>query len=598
MNKNLYPIYTNEANCRDCYKCVRVCPVKAIKVKNSIATIATERCTYCGECVRVCPARAKVIRNDVPYVQNLIKNKGKRKVFASLSPSYISEFDKRKDAVLVALKMLGFDFISETSIGDAIVAECIKERMNKYGGKYSKISTSCPSVVELIKKYYPELEGELSDIPSPLQCHAKYLRSLYGDDIIVVYIGPCISKKLEADHTDGYPNASLTFIEFKDWLLDENINLDEIEVSIQTGDIPLPSFVPKKAGVSMLSVLSGGTVASLKGVKKEKPLSENSIFISGGDSIIEVMDTYEKSGYLESLFCALGCINGPGLSEKRSIAKRKKLTLEYVNNRLMEERDIFVPDEDFVSDVLKKGYGILGEMHEKKRDKSIWKKFSNEQVKEALRILGKEKKEDEYNCGGCGYDTCRDLAEAYLAGMAEDDMCVVRARREAEKKVNMLLKTIPMSVLIVDSSFKIVDYNDSFYRMFSSYKSSTPSESNFDFKDKINILKNADLIEIKDSISQIFDDDKKLITKRIKIKKRVLQCTFFEIQKNRLVGVIFDDITTPSAEKEFVVKNARDVINNSLKTVEQIASLLGENAAETEIALNSLIEAFGSDEIE
>ena len=176
-------------------------------------------------------------------------------------------------------------------------------------------------------------------------------------------------------------------------------------------------------------------------------------------------------------------------------------------------------------------------------------------------------------------------------------MCVVRARMEAEKKVNMLLKTIPMSVLIVDSSFKIVDYNDSFYRMFSSYKSATHSERDFDFKDKINILKNADLIEIKDSISQIFDDDKKLITKRIKIKKRVLQCTFFEIQKNRLVGVIFDDITTPSAEKEFVVKNARNVINNSLKTVEQIASLLGENAAETEIALNSLIEAFGSDEI-
>ena len=592
------PIYTETSYCRDCYKCVRACPVKAIQVKNSVATIVGDRCTFCGICTLVCPSGAKRIRNDVPRVQEIIKNKGNNKVFVSLSPSYISEFDKNKEALLVALLTLGFDYISETSIGDAIVSLAVRKKMEESGDGYSKISTSCPSVVELIKKYYPDLVNELSTIPSPLQCHAAYLRHICGDSIKVIYIGPCISKKLEADYTNGYPDISLTFKELREWIKRENIDLDEIEVRIQSGDIPLPSFYPKKAGISMLSVLSGGTVASLKGAVKQKPLSENSIFISGGEAIKEVFDTYESCGYLESLFCSLGCINGPGLKEKKSIAKRKMLTLQYVNKRLMDNDDIFIPPEDFTKKVMDEGYGILN-TNIVGNKKSIWKKFSQEQIDEALKHLGKESVKDELNCGGCGYNTCRDMAEAYLAGMAEEEMCVSRMRQEAENKVNVLLKTIPMAVVIVNENLQIVDCNESFYNFFPMLKKTDADFSKINDKNDILLPSTKsfnfdEIIDLSQGFRDILSNEKTSLSLRIKFKNKIIQATLFEIRKNHLVGAIFDDITSPIAKREFVVNNAKDVIQHSLETVQQIASLLGENAAETEIMLNSLIDVFDS----
>lgn len=237
------PIYTETTSCRDCYKCVRSCPVKAIQIKDGNAMIIKDRCIYCGKCVHVCPNNAKKVRNDVPRARLAIASG--RKVFCSLAPSYSSEFAGKEDKLLTALKKLGFCEISETAIGAALVTQALDIYASEHDGKCPFIGTACPSVVELVKKYYPEEIGNLAPVPSPLQSHSAYLRSLGDEDIVIVFIGPCIAKKMEADLTPGYPDLAITFDELRSWLEEEDIDLDKIKAE----DV---KFFPKKAGISSL----------------------------------------------------------------------------------------------------------------------------------------------------------------------------------------------------------------------------------------------------------------------------------------------------------------------------------------------------------
>ena len=205
----VYPVYTETTYCRDCYKCVRSCPVKAIQIKDGSAVIIKDRCIFCGKCVDICPNSAKKIRSDLSRAQMLVKTK--KRVICSLAPSFAAEFASKEDALLSALIQLGFSDISETAIGATIVSAAIDLYANEHDGKCPWISTACPSVVELVRKYYPEAVDRLAKVPSPLQTHCAYLRKVYGPDIGIVFVGPCIAKKNEADTTPGYPDISITF---------------------------------------------------------------------------------------------------------------------------------------------------------------------------------------------------------------------------------------------------------------------------------------------------------------------------------------------------------------------------------------------------
>ncbi len=223
------PIYTELSNCRDCYKCVRNCPVKAIQIKDAHAEIIYDRCTFCGTCVNECPNGVKQIRNDVDLARMALMSN--RKVIVSLAPAYVSEFQELSDNFLRALKKLGFEYISETAIGAQLVSEALDIYLEEHGSA-PFVSTACPSVVHMVRKYFPETVKDLAPVPSPLQTHSAYLRQLYGDDIVIVFIGPCIAKKIEADETPGYPDIALTFREVEEWLEEDNIILEDIDTGI------------------------------------------------------------------------------------------------------------------------------------------------------------------------------------------------------------------------------------------------------------------------------------------------------------------------------------------------------------------------------
>jgi iron only hydrogenase large subunit-like protein len=207
--ERLNAIYTEERECQDCHKCIRECPVKAIRVQDGSARIVFESCIMCGNCVLACPSKAKQVRDDLPRVKALLA--GERKVIVSLAPSFAAQFDGIRPAQLIhALKRLGFFAVSETALGAQQVSASVSALMQREP-KQVWISSACPVVVDFIGKYHPQYQPQISPVLSPLLTHCKMLRAHYGNDIAIVFIGPCIAKKIEAEHHPELLDAVLTF---------------------------------------------------------------------------------------------------------------------------------------------------------------------------------------------------------------------------------------------------------------------------------------------------------------------------------------------------------------------------------------------------
>ncbi len=575
----LYPVYTETTNCRDCYKCVRTCPVKAIQIKDGSAVIIKDRCIFCGRCVAVCPNSAKKIRSDLSRAKVLMGTKDR--VICSLAPSFASEFRGKEEKLLAALRRLGFWAVSETAIGAAYVSAAIDKYAEEHDGKCPWISTACPSVVEIVRKYHPEDTAYLAKVPSPLQTHCAYLRKLYGEDIGIIFIGPCAAKKNEADIAPGYPDIALTWDELRTWMADEHFSLDSVDPSEAL------SFVPAKAGVSAYYPVENGQIVTSK-LWGSSAFNKDAVPLSGMGEIQAVFSKLsDDMPFLELLSCEGGCINGPVGDKSVSLAERKSAVVKFTQARLDGGEKLFEPDSAFVDEVLSEGYGLL-KTAKMEHLAPIRRDFSEDEIRKALLELGKTEKADELNCGGCGYNTCRDMAIAYLSGMAEVEMCVTKMRKEAQSKVDVLLRTIPNAIVIVNKDLNIADCNLNFLRIFGDMDESLLDESMLQLVSGLPLERFVPFY-------QKFNDEfyaQKMNQYRLHYKDKFLRVTFFLVEEGRLLGAMFEDITNPTVRRETVVKKAEDVIQKSLETVQQIASLLGENAAETEIMLNSLIDAF------
>jgi len=562
------PIFTEKTKCRDCYKCVRNCPVKAIKVEDNSARIIHENCIYCGRCVYSCPAEAKKVRNDVGEVKAALASE--KKVILSMAPTWSSGLFGSLDELIGTFKNLGFNGVSETALGAQMVSGEVANDL--VSTTDLTVSSACPSVVELFKKYYPRYMDSLSSYRSPLGVHAAWLKEIYGDDTVIVFAGPCIAKKLEADSDDSAVDYALTFDEITKWLEE-----DKHEKNLKENEFD--SFIPFSAAQSTLYALEGGMIESVK-----EYISEDStpmIPISGVTHIIDAMTEIncEDNIFLELLSCPGGCVNGSGCnSREKQFSFRKKSQQYYNFVNSSEEKHHDSPKLD--RDKMLLGYGS--------EDLVFSEHYSDEQIQRAMVELGKENKEELLNCGGCGYNSCNDFAIAYLRGMGEKQMCVTTMRKRAQKKVDMILKTLPMGVVIVNSQMNIVEYNCEFVKLI----------SEIDFEPDVDFIQNfIDLpinryIDITSQLNVILSAEKSLFQERIKYKNQFLRVSFFSIEKQNLAGVIFQDITSTSMKREIVIKKAEEVINKNLQNVQQIASLLGENAAETEIILRSLTDPF------
>lgn len=566
MNKSLdlKPIYTEPDNCQDCYKCVRECPVKAIQIENNKAYIIEKRCIYCGHCTQVCPTGAKKIRDGVSRVRLALQNYPR--VILSLAPSWVSEFeDVEARQLIAAIRKLGFMAVSETAIG----AELVSERTTGYleqsaPGVY--ISSACPVVVEYIRKYSTEHIDAITPLLSPMLAHAKILKQHYGNDTKIIFAGPCICKKLEADNFRDLVEVAITFKDLKGWLEKEKIAPELLPTSEED------HFVPWSAGLGSLYPIEGGM---LPGVKEEKKKIIKMAFsdLSNIKDVIKNLNTHRDrdSIFLELLACKGGCINGPAKLSQNSLAIKRY--------NIQKHRPLAAEGEaDDLSGI------DIGCRFETASCANA--RHTEEEVKQALSAVGKNSPEDELNCSGCGYDSCRDFALAMLEGRAEENMCVSYMRKVAHDKATVLLQKIPAGVLLVDHELKISDMN--------SFCANLLGEEVKLVYEACPGLAGVELEEVctfSDLFRAVLTTGKEIRERQLRDRDKIWLLSIYNIQPHRLVFGILQDLREPYVRQEWMLEQTREVIRKHMATVQEVACLLGENAAYTDATLRAVMQA-------
>ena len=577
----LHSIYTEKRECQDCHKCIRECPVKAIRVQDGYARVVPELCIVCGNCILACPNKAKQVRDDLRAAKALLASG--RRVVVSLAPSFVPQFPGVRPQQLVrALKQIGFFAVSETALGAQHVSASVLDLMRNEPGRIW-ISSACPSVVDFIAKYHPECEDAISPLLSPLLTHCKLLREHYGSDIGIVFIGPCIAKKKEAERHPELLDVVLTFEDLERWLSEENIQLAQIPAT--DADV----FAPEQAREGALYPIEGGIIP---GITATGEIGRSQIMaFSGVENVEQALKGLsewkpEHSIFLELTACAGSCVNGPKSARKLSVARRRYEIVRFAQPAAETPR--------LASMNIVQHYAASPVQQEQ---------YTETQIRDALRTVGKYSGEDELNCGGCGYDSCREFACALIARNAERMMCATYTRKLAQKKANALLRKMPSAVVIVNEELKIIECNANFVRLFSDdiEEAKDPHPTNKDpfvaAQDLEGIALDS-VIPFSHLFQRVLEEGDDIVNHDIRYQRSILNSSIFTIEPHSVLCGIFQDITEPIFQKEQIITRAREVIQKNLKTVQQIAYLLGENAADSEIILDSIVRSFTPEDVD
>ena len=562
------PVYTLTNECHDCYKCIRECPVKAIRIENGHASVIADKCVACGNCVKTCPSSAKRVRNDIDKAKNLIL--AQKDVYVSLAPSWRASFENSAEKMIALLKTLGFKDVSETALGAQEVSIKTAQILNS-AEKGLFISSACPVIVDYIRLYKSEYTKYITPIGSPLMTHAKLLRETYGDDIAIVFIGPCIGKKNEAANSDLI-DVSLTFEELRMWF-----NEDIGDISKVAKDEKY-KFVPESAYEGTLYPIDGGMNQTIRksGVNENVQLLE----VCGLHSLDRALnnlnvDKLDKTIFIEALACDSGCVGGPCISSE-------KAGIVMVSDILTKEKK---------RDSIPKEPKVVVEYKIEPR-KIVNTEHSLQEILDALKKIGKHSVDDELNCGGCGYATCRDLAKALLDGEAETSMCVSYMRKIAVRKAAAMVRCMPSAIVMVDNNMNILEANDSFMKMFTGDMYDV-------FKSRPDGLTGAAIdriVDFSDIFKTILKTGKDLHKERYNVKNRLYDISAFTIEENEIVGAVITDVTSSQANREKISQKAHEVISKNISIVQEIACLLGEHMVETETLLSSIAEDFDDKE--
>lgn len=555
-----------EANCQNCYKCLRTCKIKAIEIKDKQAKIIPSLCVGCGECFKICPQNAKSVRTDIEQVKSLL-NEGEN-IVVSLAPSFPS-FDNMNhpNQFIAGLKKLGFTQIEETTIGAFYVS-------NQYQKDYESdkkhiITSSCPTVNFLITKYYHDKVEYLSKVVSPMMVHSKIIKAR-ETDVYTVFIGPCISKKEETKVCDSKGSCIdyvITFDDIREWFEEEKVDYKNLE--------PLP-FDRESTQKTRWYPLSGG-------VEKASVVEDTyrrTIKVDGMKSCIELLDhldDIDDKTWIEMNACEEGCINGYGNSTSPlSTQKKIENVISYINHSKDESKEK-AGDIDISYDYTN-------------FDTIMPHQYDEATIRNILIKTGKYTVNDELNCGACGYDSCRDKAKAVLDGKAELDMCIPYMRMISEDINNVIIENTPNAIIVVNNKFEIIEFNPSSVQCF------MLSKKNAIGKEISEILgENIFINPIK--------NENKTLKKTLKKVGKTMIISTKHIEKHDLYLGIFKDITRDEILKTKhknqgaeALEMAQEVIDKQMIIAHEIASLLGETTAETKVTLSKLKKLFDANE--
>ena len=550
-----------KSNCKNCYKCIRHCPVKSIRFSGNQAHIVGNECILCGQCFVVCPQNAKEIVDETEKVKVFLQSGAP--VIVSIAPSFAANYDGVGiGAMRDALKQLGFFDAEETALG-ATMVKTEYEKMLNDGTRDIVISSCCHSVNLLIQKYFPKELEYLADVMSPMQAHCIDIKKRHPD-AKTVFIGPCVAKKDEAEHYEGIVDAVLTFEELTNWLKAENIELK------QEPDFDNESrarFFPTTGGI-------------LKTMAQNAP-GYTYMAIDGTENCIAALKDIESGKihncFIEMSSCIGSCVGGPVMEKYHRSPVHDYMAV----SKFAGEKDFKVKQPDSLE--MRKHFEFI----ERKLQMP-----AESEISEILRQMGKMRPSDELNCGSCGYNTCREKAIAIYHGKAEISMCLPYLKDKAESFSDNIVNNTPNGIIVLNEKLEVQQINTS-------------------AREIMNIRASSDVLG--DQVVRILDpkifidvlyNGREVKNERVYLaeyKKYVEQTVIYD-KGFRLLICIMRDVTEEEKARERretmtrrTIETADKVVDKQMRIVQEIASLLGETAAETKIALSKLKESIADE---
>lgn len=545
-----------KSNCMNCYKCIRYCPVKSIKISGNQAHIIGNECILCGQCFVVCSQNAKEIVDETEKAKVLIQSGAP--VYVSLAPSFAANYENVGiSGMRKTLKKLGFADVEETAIGANIVKKEY-EHILKDNKPNILISSCCHSVNLLIQKHFPNELKYLADVMSPMQAHCKDIKTRIPN-AKTVFIGPCVAKKDEAAYYGDIVDAVLTFEELSKWLNDENI---EIESDMDNEECSRTRIFPT----------TGGVLASM-----DKVDGYSYMAIDGTDNCMAALRDIEDGNidncFIEMSACAGSCIGGPVMEKfHRSPVRDFIAVKKYSGDKDFETNE-------YSSFDLRKNIEFI--------DRKL-KMPTETEICATLRKMGKNKASDELNCGSCGYNTCREKAIAILHGKADVSMCLPFLKDKAENFSDTIINNTPNGILVLNEDLEVQQINKSAMKIVNIQHASDVLGEQV-----VRILDPTDFIQVRKTCRSIHD-------KRIYLAEynKYVEVTITLDKDYHILICIMRDVTEEEnvrkQKEEFgrqTVEIADNVVNKQMRIVQEIASLLGETTAETKIALTKLKES-------
>ncbi len=547
-----------KSNCKNCYKCIRHCPVKSIRFSGNQANIVGNECILCGQCFVVCPQNAKEIADETERVKVLIDSGAP--VIASVAPSFIANYDGVGfEELKAALKKLGFADAEETAVGATIVKREYERLLNE-DNRNILISSCCHSVNLLIQKYYPSCLPYLADVLSPMQAHCKDIKQRYSS-AKTVFIGPCVAKKDEADYYTGITDAVLTYEELTEWFEAAGI---VPEKKLDKSDESLARFFPTTGGI-------------LKTMQKNMRPDYTYLAVDGVENCMAALHDIEEGNiehcFIEMSACAGSCIGGPVMEKYHRMPVRDYYAVAHYAGK--KDFDVAQPDP----------FTLRKEME------YIGRKLpypSESEIREALHRMGKLRPEDELNCGSCGYNTCREKAVAIIQGKAEVSMCLPFLKERAENFSDNIINNTPNGIVVLNDKYEVQQINRAALKLMN-----IPRESDVMGEPIIRILDPKPFMDVQRTGRTVRDEKVYLA----EYDKYIEQTIVLDKEYKALICIMRDvsDEEQQKQRKEELsrqtVETADKVVDKQMRIVQEIASLLGETAAETKIALTKLKES-------
>ena len=550
-----------KSNCKNCYKCIRHCPVKSIRFSGNQAHIIGNECILCGHCFVVCPQDAKQIVDETEKARVLLQSGDP--VIVSLAPSFIANYPNVGiDSMKAALKKLGFTDVEETALGATMVKREYDRILNEEN-RDILISSCCHSVNLLIQKYFPNCLPYLADVLSPMQAHCRDIKKRIPN-AKTVFIGPCVAKKDEAEHYEGIVDVALTFEELSAWLKEENITLEK---QTDKTEKSLARFFPTTGGI-------------LKTMAQDAP-DYTYIAIDGVENCIAALKDIEDGNihkcFIEMSACAGSCVAGPVMEKHR-------------HNPVSDYASVarYAGKEDFETDqpeslAMKKVFEFIPLRSEKPSDYEI---------SQILRQMGKFKPSQELNCGSCGYNTCREKAIAIYQGKAEISMCLPYLKDKAESFSDTIVKNTPNGLIVVNNLLEVQQINSAALKIMNLRSASDVLGSQI-----VQVLDPMPFLNVQKNRQGIYNERTYLAE-----YGRYVEMTVIPDNESNMLICIMTDVTeeeTARQRKEDIsrqtVEVADKVVDKQMRIVQEIASLLGETAAETKIALSKLKESIADE---